>query len=470
MTYDPENPKDFIDADKIWNHIETAENPTSEKVRAVLDKALELNGLDLQDAATLLANEDLNLDNEIFDTAKRVKESIYGNRMVLFAPLYITNECCNCCSYCGFNATNEDLTRRTLTMDEIGNEVTVLENMGHKRLLLVYGEHPRFGAEWIKETVEAVYATQSDKSGAIRRVNINCAPLDVEGFKTLASAGIGTYQCFQETYHRETYEKVHLKGKKRDYLWRLHAMHRAQEGGIDDVGMGALFGLFDHRFELLALLAHAQQLEADTGVGPHTLSFPRIEPALGSDMASNPPDMITDHRFKKIVAITRLAVPYTGLIMSTRENGALRRELMELGISQMSAGSRTYPGAYSDAELDRPEVQQFSLCDDRTLDEVILEMAENGFTPSWCTACYRKGRTGDHFMGLAKKGFIQEYCIPNALLTLREYLSDYAGPETKKAGEALLAKSEETMAGRKRGKEFSELLKRVTAGERDLYL
>ncbi len=470
MTYDPENPRDFIDAEKIWNHIESAHNPAPGRVRDILAKALELKGLDLDEAAVLLACEDTQLDAELFATAKKVKESIYGNRMVLFAPLYITNECSNCCSYCGFNATNMDLTRRTLTTDEIKKEVEVLEDMGHKRLLLVYGEHPRFGAEWMKETVEAVYATQSEKSGEIRRVNINCAPLSVEGFRTLASAGIGTYQCFQETYHRETYEKVHLKGKKTDYLWRLHAMHRAQAGGIDDVGMGALFGLFDHRFELLALLAHAQQLEADMGVGPHTLSFPRIEPALGSDLSQNPPDVITDHRFKKIVAITRLAVPYTGLIMSTRENAELRRELMELGVSQMSAASRTYPGAYSDAELDRPEVQQFSLVDDRTLDEVILEMVENGFTPSWCTACYRKGRTGDHFMGLAKKGFIQEYCIPNALLTLREYLNDYAGPETKKAGEAFLAKSEEMMAQRKRGKEFSELLKRVTAGERDLYL
>lgn len=470
MTYDPENPHDFIDAEKIWSHIDAAQNPSPERVREVLAKAREMKGLGLADAAVLLACESPELDAELFDTAKRVKESIYGNRMVLFAPLYITNECRNCCTYCGFNASNTELTRRTLTVDEIKKEVTVLEDLGHKRLLLVYGEHPRFGAEWMKETVEAVYATQSAKSGEIRRVNINCAPLDVEGFRTLASAGIGTYQCFQETYHRETYEKVHVKGKKRDFLWRLHAMHRAQQGGIDDVGMGALFGLFDHRFELLGLLAHAQQLEADTGVGPHTLSFPRIEPALGSELASNPPDVITDHRFKKIVAITRLAVPYTGLIMSTRENAALRRELMELGVSQMSAGSRTYPGAYADPEHDRPEVQQFCLGDNRSLDEVIREMAENGFTPSWCTACYRKGRTGDHFMGLAKQGFIQEYCIPNALLTLREYLNDYAGPETKKAGEALLAKSEEMMAGRKRGKEFNDLLKRVTAGERDLYL
>ncbi|VFQ45775.1 [FeFe] hydrogenase H-cluster radical SAM maturase HydG [Desulfoluna butyratoxydans] len=469
MTYDPEHPEDFIDAASIWNHIETASNPAPERVREVLAKAGEMKGLTLEEAAVLLACEDTGLDDEIFATAKRVKESIYGNRMVLFAPLYITNECCNCCSYCGFNATNKELTRRTLTMDEIKDEVRVLEDQGHKRLLLVYGEHPRFGAEWMKETVEAVYATQSEKSGEIRRVNINCAPLSVDGFKTLASAGIGTYQCFQETYHRETYAKVHLKGKKTDYLWRLHAMHRAMEGGIDDVGMGALFGLFDHRFELLALLAHAQQLEADTGVGPHTISFPRIEPALGSEMSTNPPDVITDHRFKKIVAITRLAVPYTGLIMSTRENGELRRELMELGVSQMSAGSRTYPGAYSDPEYDRPDVQQFCLGDNRSLDEVIREMAENGFTPSWCTACYRKGRTGDHFMGLAKQGFIQEFCIPNALLTLREYLSDYASPETRAAGEALLARSEETMAQRKCGKEFSKLLKRVTDGERDLY-
>ncbi|WP_300670325.1 [FeFe] hydrogenase H-cluster radical SAM maturase HydG [Desulfoluna sp.] len=470
MTYDFENPQDFIDAEKIWNHIEKAQSPAPEQVREVLAKALEMKGLGLDDAAVLLACEDTDLDEELFETAKKVKESIYGNRMVLFAPLYITNECSNCCTYCAFNATNNELIRRTLNPDEIRQEVTALEDLGHKRLLLVYGEHPRFGAEWMKETMETVYATMSEKSGQIRRVNVNCAPLDVEGFRTLASAGIGTYQCFQETYHRETYAKYHIKGKKRDFLYRLHVFHRAMKAGIEDVGMGALFGLFDHRFELLALLSHAQQLEADCGVGPHTLSFPRIEPALGSELASNPPDVITDHRFKKIVAIMRLAVPYTGLILSTRESAEMRRELMELGVSQMSAGSRTYPGAYSDPEYDRPEVQQFCIGDNRSLEDVILEMAQNGYIPSWCTACYRKGRTGDHFMTLAKKGFIQEFCIPNALLTFREYLTDYAGPETKKAGEAVLAKSAGMMAGRKCAAEFSELLKRVEAGERDLYI
>ena len=470
MKNDSECLADFIDAEAIWNHIKKAENPAPSKVREVIAKALEQKGLGLEEAAVLLACEEKELDEEIFAAARSVKESIYGNRMVLFAPMYITNECSNCCSYCGFSTTNKDLERRTLELDEIKKEVIALADQGHKRLLMVYGEHPRFGPAWIKETVEMVYATQSEKSGEIRRVNINCAPMSVEGFRTIAEAGIGTYQCFQETYHRKTYETVHLKGAKRNYLWRLHAMHRAMEGGIDDVGMGALFGLFDHRFELLGLLSHARQLEKDCGVGPHTISFPRIEPALGSELASNPPDVITDHRFKKIVAILRLAVPYTGLILTTRETKELRRELMDLGVSQMSAGSRTYPGAYSDPEYDRPEVQQFCIGDNRSLDEVIKEMADSGFYPSWCTACYRSGRTGDHFMTLAKKGFIHEYCIPNALLTFSEYLQDYASEETRKSGEALLAQGEKLMKSKRRNKEVEELLKRIKKGERDLYL
>jgi len=463
--------ENFIDEETIFAEMSKAENPDPTLVREILDKGLERKGLTPFETAVLLKNTDLELDNAIFETAMSIKEGIYGNRLVLFAPLYITNECGNQCEYCGFNAKNRDLERRTLTAEDIHKEVEVLENQGHKRLLLVYGEHPKHDADWIAQTVRDVYSVTSDKSGEIRRVNINCAPLDVEGFKKIHEVGIGTYQCFQETYHRETYEKLHTAGRKTDFTWRLHAMHRAMEAGIDDVGMGALFGLYDPTFEVLALLHHAQQLERDCGVGPHTISFPRLEPALGSDIAFNPPYPTSDHEFKKIVAILRIAVPYTGLILTTRENAEFRNELIEVGVSQLSAGSRTYPGAYSDPEYDRPDVQQFCIGDNRSLDEIILSIAgEHGYVPSWCTACYRMGRTGEHFMELAKTGFIQEFCLPNGLLTFKEYLEDYASEETKKAGEELIRREVEAYTDPKRKKILLDRLARMETGERDLYI
>lgn len=358
---------DFIDGEKIWETVNSTTRTDAAQVYDILDKAAQAKGLSLEETARLLQVEDPELNEAIFETARKVKQGIYGNRLVLFAPLYVTNECGNRCAYCGFKETNKELLRRTLSADEIRQEVTVLENKGHKRLLLVYGEHPKFGAEWIAETVRNVYDTVSEKSGEIRRVNINCAPLDVEGFRKLHEVGIGTYQCFQETYHRETYAELHPTGYKKDYLWRLHAMHRAMEAGIDDVGMGTLLGLYDYRFDTIALLAHAAELEAKYGVGPHTLSFPRLEPALNAEIAFNPPYPISDAQFKRLVAVLRLAVPYTGLILSTRENREMRRELLDLGISQLSAGSRTYPGAYSDPDYDRPDVQQFCIGDNRSL-------------------------------------------------------------------------------------------------------
>jgi len=460
----------FIDQAAIEADIARAENQGPTLVRETLAKARERVGLSGFEAAVLLKNQDPELDQEILDTAVAVKKGIYGNRLVLFAPLYITNECGNQCAYCGFNAKNKDLERRTLSMDEIRSEVEVLEKIGHKRLLLVYGEHPSRNARWIADTMAAVYSVTSDTSGEIRRVNINCAPMDVDGFRLLHEAGIGTYQCFQETYHTQTYEKVHPAGSKRDYLWRLHALHRAQEAGIDDVALGALFGLYDPIFEVLGLLAHADRLEKDWGVGPHTISFPRLEPALGSDIAFNPPWPTTDHEFKKIVAVLRLAVPYTGLILTTRETPALREELLEVGVSQLSAGSRTYPAAYQDPNFDRPEVQQFCIGDSRCLDEVVRSIAtEHGYVPSWCTACYRLGRTGEHFMELAKKGFIQQFCHPNALLTFQEYLEDYASPATRAAGQALIQKEVEAMTEEKRRRLVTERLGRISQGERDLY-
>lgn len=461
----------FIDEALIMEEIAKAVNPDPALVKDVIAKALERNGLTPFETAVLLKNTDKELDEKIFQAAMNIKEGIYGNRLVLFAPLYITNECGNQCEYCGFNARNRDLERRTLTGDEIRAEVEVLENQGHKRLLLVYGEHPKHDADWIAQTVRDVYSVTTDKSGEIRRVNVNCAPLDVEGFRKIHDVGIGTYQCFQETYHVPTYEKLHTGGRKTDFLWRLHAMHRAMEAGIDDVGMGALFGLYDPVYEVLGLLHHARQLERDYGVGPHTISFPRLEPALGSEMAFNPPHPTSKHDFKKIVAILRMAVPYTGLILTTRENAEFRRELIEVGVSQVSAGSRTYPGAYTDPEYDRPDVQQFCIGDSRSLDEIILSIAgDHGYVPSWCTACYRMGRTGEHFMELAKTGFIQEFCLPNGLLTFKEYLEDYASEETKKAGNALIQREVEAYDDPKRKKILMDRLQRMEAGERDLYI
>lgn len=470
MASDWHDRADFIDQAAIFAAIEKAKDPEPALVRDTLTKAAEKKGLEPFEAAALLQNRDPDLDQAIFETAVKVKKDIYGNRLVLFAPLYITNECQNRCAYCAFSTNNRDLVRRTLTIGEIKAEVAVLEGLGHKRLLLVYGEHPRFGAEWIAETMQAVYDTVTAKSGVIRRVNVNCAPMEVEGFRRLKEAGIGTYQCFQETYHAQTYAKYHPAGRKADRIFRLYALHRAQAAGIDDVATGALFGLFDHRFEVLALLAHARQMEQDFGVGPHTLSFPRLEPAQNSDISVDPPYPISDHDFKKVVAVLRLAVPYTGLILTTREKPDLRRELLNVGVSQLSAGSRTYPGAYSDPRHDRPEVQQFCVGDSRPLDEVIRDIVESlGYIPSWCTACYRLGRTGDHFMTLAKQGFIQRFCLPNALLTFHEYLLDYGSEETRAVGGRLLAKEIAGIADPSSRRSVEERIRRLDNGERDLY-
>lgn len=468
-SYDPT--KSFINDNTIFADMEKAENPDSGLVSDVLAKAEEKVGLSPFEAAVLLKNTNRELDEQIFETAKTIKKAIYGNRIVLFAPLYVSNECGNRCEYCAFNVDNTDLERKTLSKDELRKEIEVLEKIGHKRVLLVYGEHPKLGAEWIADTVRTVYDTITEKSGEIRRVNINCAPLDVEGYRKLHEVGIGTYQCFQETYHHETYLKVHHGGKKRDFLWRLYALHRAQEAGIDDVALGALFGLYNPVFDLLGLLYHALELERVWGVGPHTISFPRMEPAQNSEMASNPPFIISKHDFKKIVAVLRLAVPYTGLILTTRETAQFRKELIEVGVSQISAGSRTYPGAYQDPNYDKPEAQQFCISDPRSLDEVIQALVQDhGYVPSWCTACYRLGRTGESFMELAKKGFIQSFCLPNGLMTFKEYLMDYASEETRKAGENFLNSEVEKVQDPKRKELICSRLQRIENGERDLYI
>ena len=457
---------EFIDEAAIGHALEAAATKDEGRVREILAKARELRGLEMDEVAVLTSVSDPVLLAELFETARAVKEAIYGPRLVLFAPLYVSNLCSNDCLYCAFRVRNKELRRRALTQDEIRREVEILVDQGHKRILLVAGEsYPQEGFRYILDSIATVYSVKRG-NGEIRRVNVNIAPLTVDEFRELKAAGIGTYQLFQETYHRATYRRVHVGGKKRDYDWRVTAMHRAMEAGIDDVGIGVLFGLFDWRFEILALMQHVRELERAYGVGPHTISVPRLEPAVGADLSHEPPMPVSDVDFRKLVAILRLAVPYTGMIMSTRETPNLRRETFALGISQISAGSRTNPGGY--AEDEHLDEAQFQLGDHRPLDEVIRDVAELGYVPSFCTACYRLGRTGTDFMDLAKPGEIKRHCDPNALSTFLEYLLDYGSPATRAAGEALIARRLGTMAEPER-RRTEKMLARVRAGERDVF-
>lgn len=446
-----------------------AKKPDPVRIREILAKAGEGQGLLPEETAILLQCDDKDLVGQIFQTARKVKEKIYGKRVVLFAPLYVTNECVNNCLYCGFRKDNTGLTRKTLSLPELAEEVAILENMGHKRILMVFGEHPKYAnIDFIEQAIDRAYSVKTAK-GEIRRINVNLAPLSFEDFKRLKAAKIGTYQAFQETYHRETYKKMHPSGKKADYEWRLSAFDRAQRAGIDDLGAGVLFGLYDYKFEVLALLFHSMHLEKEYGSGPHTISVPRLEPALNAPAANQPPHPVSDDEFKKLVAIIRLAVPYTGMILSTREPAELRDELVGLGISQLSAGSRTYPGGYKD-QLARVEVEeQFQIEDTRPLDQVIYDLCEKGCLPSFCTACYRLGRTGENFMGFAKTGFIRNFCAPNALLTLKEYLLDFASPATQEVGEKVLAKHLEGIEDRVVLERTVEKIGRLQQGKRDLY-
>ncbi len=463
-----EKPATFIDAAKIESILENARVYQSKRVRDALAKAWELKGLDAAEIAVLMEVDDPVLLEEIFDTARHVKDEIYGKRLVLFAPLYISNLCQNECSYCAFRVRNTELTRKVLTQDEIAAEVKILIDQGHKRLLLVAGEsYPREGFNYILRAIDTIYQTRSGR-GEIRRVNVNIAPLTLEQFRDLKAAKIGTYQLFQETYHRETYAKVHVSGAKRDYDWRITAFDRAMEADIDDVGIGVLFGLYDWKFEMLAMHQHIRHLEKEFGVGPHTISVPRIEPAVGSTLARRPPHAVSDLDFKKIVAILRLAVPYTGIIMSTRENAETRRATFALGVSQISAGSRTNPGGYRDT-VNGHDAEQFQLGDHRSLDEVVRDVAALGYTPSFCTACYRLGRTGADFMDLAKPGLIKEHCAPNALSTWTEYLLDYASSETRQVGEPILERTMKSMEVPVE-RVARELVTRVRANERDVFV
>ncbi len=446
--------------------------PASEpaRVRETIAKSLAKQPLSIEETAVLLRAEDPALVSEIFAAARTLKERVYGNRVVLFAPLYIGNQCMNDCVYCGFRRSNRDAIRVTLEEEAIREQVRALEEKGHKRLILVFGEHPRYTPDFIANAVRIVYAERVGH-GEIRRVNINAAPFDLEGFRVIKESGIGTYQIFQETYHHETYAQVHPAGtRKGDYLWRLDSLSRAMEAGCDDVGIGVLFGLYDWRFEVLGLVRHALHLQERYGVGPHTISFPRLRPASG--VHTDEAHLVDDESFKRLIAILRLAVPYTGLILTAREPEALRREAMSFGVSQIDAGSNVELGGYtmmSDAQC--MELQQFELGDTRSLDTVMRELMADGYVPSFCTACYRLGRTGEHFMEFAIPGFIKRFCTPNALTTLMEYLVDYAGPETRAEGEKRVAEELARMPEGPEKRDLVDRLRRIReTDDRDLYL
>ncbi len=457
----------FIREQEIQDILEKHTHPDNQQVQDVLSKAAEMKGLNLHEVAVLTGINDHAQLEQLFQTANQIKDTIYGKRLVIFAPLYISNLCANECTYCAFRAKNKAIVRRSLTQPEIIHETEALIKQGHKRVLLVAGEsYPRQGFQYVLDSIRSVYEAKLNDA-EIRRVNVNVAPLTTEEFKLLKAEKIGTYQIFQETYHRETYKKVHIGGKKMNYDWRLSSIHRAMEAGIDDVGIGVLFGLNDYRFELLALMQHIAELEQVFGVGPHTISVPRMEPAIGSDMASHPPFPVSDLEFRKIVAILRLAVPYTGIIMSTRETAKMRRETFALGVSQISAGSRTNPGGYEE-EVEDEVSGQFSLGDHRPLDEVIRDVAEMGYIPSFCTGCYRLGRTGQDFMDLAKPGAIKAHCGPNALSSFMEYLNNYATPKTFEIGKQLV---EQTIAGMQGvpADRARKLVDRVNNGQSDVF-
>jgi 2-iminoacetate synthase len=459
---------DFICEQEIESILAKSRRPEPSQVRELLVKAREMHGLSMEEVARLSFVESPELLAEIFSTAKQIKEEIYGTRLVLFAPLYISNRCANECTYCAFRATNADLKRRTLTQEEIAEETRILIRQGHKRILMVSGEAlPPEGFQYILDSIATIYETKIGP-GEIRRVNVNLAPQTTERFRQLKAANIGTFQLFQETYHRPTYAEVHLKGTKRDYDWRTTAFDRAMTAGIDDVGIGVLFGLYDWRFEIIAMMQHIQHLEQKFGVGPHTISFPRMEPAVGSEIASQPPHPVSDADFLKMIAIMRLAVPYTGMIMSTREGADVRRATLEVGISQISAGSRTDPGGYKDG-LGDPNGSQFQLGDHRSVEEVVSDVVSLGYLPSFCTACYRLGRTGQDFMDMAKPGEIKYHCHPNAISTFQEYLSDYASPHAKAAGEKLISIELQHMDGQQTAIALP-MLNQVRRGERDVFV
>ena len=468
--YNPSSQKaeEFINHEEILETLSYAEKNKNnvELIDQILAKARLRKGLSHREAAVLLDCEIPEKVEEIFELARQIKQDFYGNRIVMFAPLYLSNYCINSCSYCPYHAKNKHIARKKLTQEDIVREVTALQDMGHKRLAIESGEDPLNNPiEYILESIRTIYSVKH-RNGAIRRVNVNIAATTVENYRKLKAAGIGTYILFQETYHRQSYEKLHPAGPKHDYAYHTEAMDRAMEAGIDDVGLGVLFGLNTYRYDFTGLLMHAEHLEATFGVGPHTISVPRICPA--DDISTQDfPDAISDDIFCKIVAVIRIAVPYTGMIISTRESAATRRKVLNLGISQISGGSRTSVGGYAIPETPEENSAQLDISDTRTLDEVVNWLLDLGHIPSFCTACYRAGRTGDRFMSLVKSGQIANCCAPNALMTLKEYLEDYAAPDTRAKGIQLIKKELEHIPNPKIKEIAIRNLKEIEEGKRD---
>ncbi|KIR01357.1 Thiazole biosynthesis protein ThiH [Lachnospiraceae bacterium TWA4] len=459
--------EEFINHEEILASLKYAdENKDNlELVDQIIEKAKKRKGLTHREASVLLACEDKDRLAKMYDLAEQIKKDFYGNRIVMFAPLYLSNYCVNNCVYCPYHLKNKHIARKKLTQEEVKQEVIALQDMGHKRLAIEAGEDPvNNPIEYILDCIQTIYSIKH-KNGAIRRVNVNIAATTVENYKKLHDAGIGTYILFQETYHKESYEKLHPSGPKHNYAYHTEAMDRAMEGGIDDVGLGVLFGLELYRYELAGLLMHAEHLEAVHGVGPHTISVPRIKRAddIDPEVFDNG---IDDDTFAKIVALIRISVPYTGMIISTRESQAVREKVIRLGVSQISGASRTSVGGYTEEE--RPhDTEQFDVSDNRTLDEVLKWLMEMGYIPSFCTACYREGRTGDRFMTLLKSGQIQNCCHPNALMTLKEYLEDYASPETKEIGEKLIREELKTIPKEGVRRKAEEYINNISDGKRD---
>ena len=469
MMYDVHSMKaeEFICHEEVLASLKYADDNKDniQLIDEILNKARERKGLNHREASVLLACNVPEKVKEMYDLAEQIKKDFYGNRIVMFAPLYLSNYCVNGCVYCPYHMKNKHIPRKKLTQEEVAKEVIALQDMGHKRLAIEAGEDPvNNPIEYILECIDTIYSIKH-KNGAIRRVNVNIAATTVENYRKLKEAGIGTYILFQETYHKESYERLHPTGPKHNYAYHTEAMDRAMEGGIDDVGLGVLFGLELYRYEYCALLMHAEHLEAVHGVGPHTISVPRIKHADDIDPGAFD-NAISDEIFCKIAALIRIAVPYTGMIISTRESESVREEIIRLGVSQISGGSRTSVGGY--CETDRPhDTEQFDVSDQRTLDEVVNWLMRAGYIPSFCTACYREGRTGDRFMSLLKSGQISNCCHPNALMTLKEYLMDYASEDTKRIGEALIELELGNISSDKVRKICSENLEKIQNGIRD---
>lgn len=463
------NALDFIKDDEINSLIAKGKELVSDKelVKEIIEKSKSAEGLTPEETAVLLNLEDKELIEEMFKSARQVKEKLYGKRLVVFAPLYVSNYCVNNCTYCGYKHCNDELKRKKLNKDQLIEEVKVLESLGHKRIALEAGEDPvNAPLDYILDCIKSIYSIKFD-NGSIRRINVNIAATTVENYKRLKDAEIGTYILFQETYHKPTYERLHVSGPKHNYNYHTTAMHRAREAGIDDIGMGVLYGLYDYKYETLAMLMHAMDLEETTGVGPHTLSVPRIRPAENVSL-ENYPYLVDDEDFKKIVAILRLAVPYAGLILSTREEPGLRDEIIALGVSQVSTGSCTGVGGYSESYIDPEEKPQFEVGDHRSPVEMIESLMEAGYIPSYCTACYREGRTGERFMDIVKSGELYKICEANALITLKEFIDDYGTDRTREIGDKLIKKSIDEIDNESFRKSVEEKINKISNGTRDL--